>query len=126
VFIGTCTDGKYEDLRRAAEQLRGRTVARGTRLIVTPATREIHTRLARDGLMEVFNDAGAVVTNSTCGACIGRGMGVLGDGDVCLSAMNRNFQGRMGSERAEIYLSSPQTAAASAVAGRIVAPEAAR
>jgi 3-isopropylmalate/(R)-2-methylmalate dehydratase large subunit len=122
VFIGSCTDGKYEDLKRAAAVLEGQQVARGTRLVVTPASREIHTRLAREGLIEVFNDAGAAVTNSTCGACPGRGLGVLGDGEVCLSAMNRNFQGRMGSDDAEIYLSSPQTAAASAVAGRIVSP----
>lgn len=122
VFIGSCTDGKYEDLKRAAKLLEGKEVARGTRLVVTPASREIHTRLAREGLVEVFNDAGAVVTNSTCGACPGRGLGVLGDGEVCLSAMNRNFRGRMGSDDSEIYLSSPQTAAASAVAGHIIHP----
>lgn len=123
VFIGSCTDGKYEDLKRAAEILEDNEVARGTRLIVTPASREIHTRAVNDGLVKIFNDAGAVVTNSTCGACPGRGLGVLGDGEVCLSAMNRNFRGRMGSDDSEIYLSSPQTAAASAITGRITAPE---
>lgn len=123
VFIGSCTDGKYEDLKRAAAVLDGQAVHGGTRLVVTPASREIHTRAVREGLVEVFNEAGAVVTNSTCGACPGRGLGVLGDGEVCLSAMNRNFRGRMGSNTAEIYLSSPQTAAASAIAGRITAPE---
>ncbi|WP_336024141.1 3-isopropylmalate dehydratase large subunit [Halobellus salinisoli] len=123
VFIGSCTDGKYEDLKRAAEVLEGNEVARGTRLIITPASREIHTRAVNNGLVEIFNDAGAVVTNSTCGACPGRGLGVIGDGEVCLSAMNRNFRGRMGSDDAEIYLSSPQTAAASAIEGRIVEPK---
>lgn len=123
VFIGSCTDGKYQDLARVAEILDGNEVDPDTRLIITPASREIQTRAARDGLIEVFNEAGAVVTNSTCGACPGRGLGVLGDGEVCLSAMNRNFKGRMGSDSAEIYLSSPLTAAASAITGQITSPE---
>jgi 3-isopropylmalate/(R)-2-methylmalate dehydratase large subunit len=123
VFIGTCTHGKYEDLARAADILEGRTVASGTRLIVTQASREIFTRIARDGILETFNDAGATVTNATCGACIGFGSGVVGDGEVCLAAQNRNFKGRMGSDTAEIYLSSPETAAASAISGRITPPE---
>lgn len=123
VFIGSCTDGKYEDIKRAAKVLEGHKVNSETRLIVTPASREIYTRAANDGLIAIFNEAGAVVTNSTCGACPGRGLGVLGDGEVCLSAMNRNFKGRMGSDDAKIYLSSPQTAAASAIAGQIASPE---
>lgn len=122
VFIGSCTHGKYEDLRRAARILEGHTVDPRTRVVITPASREIFTRASRDGLVEIFHDAGAVVTNSTCGACIGYALGVLGDDEVCLSAMNRNFKGRMGSPTAEIYLSSPETAAASAITGRITDP----
>lgn len=122
VFVGSCTNGKYEDLRAAAEVLDGREVADGVRLIVTPASREIYSRAERDGIVRVFNDAGAVVTNATCGACPGLGLGVLGDGEVCLAAQNRNFIGRMGSNDSEIYLSSPETAAASAITGRITDP----
>jgi 3-isopropylmalate/(R)-2-methylmalate dehydratase large subunit len=119
VFVGSCTNGKYEDLARVAEVLDGETVHEDVRLIVTPASREIYSRAERDGLVRIFNEAGAVITNSTCGACIGMGMGVLGDDEVCLAAQNRNFQGRMGSDSSEIYLSSPRTAAASAITGRI-------
>lgn len=123
VFIGSCTDGKYEDLRRAAEVIEGHQVDPDTRLVVTPASREIHTRAARDGLVEIFNEAGGIITNSTCGACPGTGLGVLADGEVCLSAMNRNFRGRMGSNSSKVYLSSPQTSAASAITGQITSPE---
>lgn len=123
VFIGSCTNGKFEDLKAAAEVLEGKEAATGTRLIITPASREIYSRAEREGIIRVFNDAGATVTNSTCGACIGMGMGVLGDDEVCLAAQNRNFQGRMGADSSEIYLSSPETAAASAVAGYIADPE---
>lgn len=122
VFIGSCTNGKFEDLRVAAETLEGHEIADQTRLLITPASREIYTRATRAGFIEIFNEAGAVVTNATCGACIGRGMGVIGDGEVCLAAMNRNFRGRMGSYDSEIYLSSVQTAAASAIAGEIADP----
>lgn len=122
VFIGSCTNGKFEDLKVAAEVLEGNEIASGTRMIVTPASREIYAKAEREGLIRVFNDAGATVTNSTCGACIGMGMGVLGDDEVCLAAQNRNFQGRMGADSSEIYLSSPETAAASAVTGRITDP----
>lgn len=122
VFVGSCTNGTYDDLQRTAEFLRGRTVDPATRMIVTPASRDIYARAERTGLLRTFNEAGAVVTNATCGACIGMGMGVLGDGEVCLAAQNRNFKGRMGSDSSEIYLSSPETAAASAVEGRITDP----
>lgn len=122
VFLGSCTNGKYEDLRVAAEILDGREVAPMTRLLVTPASREIYGRAERDGLIRIFNDAGAVVTSSTCGACPGLGMGVLGEGEVCLAAQNRNFKGRMGHDDSEIYLSSPATAAATAITGRITDP----
>jgi 3-isopropylmalate/(R)-2-methylmalate dehydratase large subunit len=122
VFIGSCTNGKLEDLKVAAEILEGYETAPDTRLIVTPASREIYARAEREGIIRIFNDAGAVVTNATCGACPGLGLGVLGDGEVCLAAQNRNFVGRMGSNDSEIYLSSPETAAASAITGRISDP----
>lgn len=122
VFLGSCTNGKYEDLQVAADILEGHEVAPMTRLLVTPASREIYGRAERDGLIRTFNDAGAVVTSSTCGACPGLGMGVLGEGEVCLAAQNRNFKGRMGHDDSEIYLSSPATAAATAMTGRITDP----
>ena len=122
VFLGSCTNGKFEDLRAAAEILEGREVAPMTRLIVTPASREIYGRAEREGLIRIFNDAGAVVTNATCGACPGLGLGVLGKGEVCLAAQNRNFRGRMGHDDSEIYLGSPETAAATAMTGRITDP----
>ncbi len=122
VFVGSCTNGKFEDLKAAAKILEGNEVARGTRFIVTPASREIYAKAEREGLLRTFTEAGATITNSTCGACIGMGMGVLGDGEVCLAAQNRNFQGRMGADSSEIYLSSPETAAASALTGRITDP----
>ena len=122
VFLGSCTNGKYEDLRVAAEILDGYEVAPTTRFIITPASREIYARAEREGLIRIFNDSGAVVTSSTCGACPGLGMGVLGEGEVCLAAQNRNFKGRMGHDKSEIYLSSPATAAATAVTGQITDP----
>ncbi len=122
VFVGSCTNGKFEDLKAAAEVIEGEEVAGGTRFIVTPASREIYAKAEREGLLRTLTEAGATITNSTCGACIGMGMGVIGDGEVCLAAQNRNFQGRMGADSSEIYLSSPETAAASAIAGRITDP----
>lgn len=122
VFIGSCTNGKYEDLAAAAEVLDGRTTDPGTRFIVTPATRGVYQRALETGVAETLNEAGATITNATCGACIGMGMGVIGEDEVCLAAMNRNFQGRMGADSSEIYLSSPETAAASAVTGHIADP----
>lgn len=122
VFLGSCTNGKFEDLKAAADILEGHEVAPMTRLIVTPASREIYGRAERDGLIRIFNDAGAVVTNATCGACPGLGLGVLGKGEVCLAAQNRNFRGRMGHNDSEIYLGSPETAAATAITGRITDP----
>ena len=122
VFIGSCTNGKYEDLAAAAAVLEGHEVADGTRLVVTPASREIYRRAERDGVVGTLLDAGAVVTHATCGACPGLGVGVLGAGEVCLAAQNRNFRGRMGHEDSAIYLSSPETAAASAVTGRLTDP----
>jgi homoaconitase/3-isopropylmalate dehydratase large subunit len=122
VFLGSCTNGKFEDLAAAAAVLEGHEVAPMTRFIVTPASRAIYRRAERAGLVETFNEAGAVVTHATCGACPGLGVGVLGAGEVCLAAQNRNFRGRMGHNDSEIYLASPETAAASAVTGRITDP----
>lgn len=122
VFIGSCTNGKFEDLKAAAEVIEGKEVDPRIRFIVTPASRDVYHRALETGVAETLTEAGATITNSTCGACIGMGMGVLGDDEVCLAAMNRNFQGRMGADSSEIYLSSPQTAAASAVTGRITDP----
>jgi len=119
-FIGSCTNGRIEDLRAAAEILgRGR-ISKGVRMIITPASRKIYLQALREGLIETFIEAGALVTNPTCGACFGGHMGLLAPGEVCISSSNRNFIGRMGSPEAEIYLASPITVAASALAGRIV------
>ena len=118
-FIGSCANGQLEDLRIAAEILRGRHVAAGVRLIITPASQQVYRDALRLGYLQDLADAGAVVTNSTCGACFGYHMGVVGPGEVCLTSSTRNFTGRMGSTEAEIYMASPATVAASAVTGQI-------
>jgi 3-isopropylmalate/(R)-2-methylmalate dehydratase large subunit len=121
-FIGSCANGQLEDLRIAAEVLRGRRVAPGVRLIVTPASQAVYTEAVHEGYVETLADAGAIVTNSTCGACFGYHMGLLGAGEVCVTASTRNFKGRMGSPDAEIYMASPRTVAAAAIIGEIVDP----
>jgi 3-isopropylmalate/(R)-2-methylmalate dehydratase large subunit len=121
-FIGSCANGQLEDLEIAARILRGRQVANGVRLIVTPASQAVYRDALRLGYLEALADAGAVVTNSTCGACFGYHMGLVGAGEVCLTASTRNFKGRMGSPDAEIYMASPATVAASAISGRITDP----
>jgi homoaconitate hydratase family protein len=121
VFIGSCANAKYEDLAEAAAILRGRRVAAGTRLIVTPASKHVLERIVRDGIYSVLLESGALLTNPGCGACAGNG-GAMADGEVTLSTANRNFQGRMGSYNSEIYLGSPATAAATAVRGAIADP----
>ncbi len=121
-FIGSCANGQLEDLQIAAELLRGRRVADGVRLIVTPASQAVYRDAVRAGYVEALADAGAIVTNSTCGACFGYHMGLLGAAEVCLTASTRNFKGRMGSPDAEIYMASPRTVAAAAVAGEIIDP----
>ena len=121
-FIGSCANGQLEDLRIAAQILHGRTVAPGVRLIVTPASQQVYRDAMRLGYLQDIADAGAVVTNSTCGACFGYHMGVVGPGEVCLTSSTRNFTGRMGSAEAEIYMASPATVAASAITGKITDP----
>lgn len=122
IFLGTCTNGRYEDMRTAADVLNGRHIADVVRLLVTPASsRELQRALA-DGTVARLVAAGATLTSPGCGACMGRHMGTLGDGDVCLSTGNRNFRGRMGAPTSQIYLASPAVAAETAVAGHIAAP----
>lgn len=125
-FIGSCANGLIEDLRAAAAIVEGRQVAPGVRFIVTPGSQAVYLQAVREGLVATLVEAGAVVTNSTCGACYGGAMGLLGSGEVCITASTRNFQGRMGSSEAQIYLGSPATVAASAIAGVITDPRRSR
>jgi len=118
VYIGTCTNGRIEDLRQAAEVLRGRQVAPTVRGIVSPATPKIFNDALAEGIIQVFMDAGFCVTNPTCGACLGMSNGVLAEGEVCASTSNRNFNGRMG-KGGMVHLMSPATAAATAITGVI-------
>lgn len=120
--IGSCTNGRIEDMRIAAEVLKGRKIAKGVRCIVIPATQSIYLQAMREGLLEIFIEAGAVVSTPTCGPCLGGYMGILAAGERCISTTNRNFVGRMGHVDSEVYLASPAVAAASAVAGKIICP----
>ncbi len=122
VFLGTCTNGRYEDMRVAADILRGKQIAPQTRLVVTPASRPELLRAMADDTMQILLEAGATLGTPGCGMCMGRHMGTLGEGDVCLSTGNRNFKGRMGHPTSQIFLSSPAVAAASALVGEIVDP----
>lgn len=122
VVIGSCTNGRIQDIRQAAEILKGRKVAKNVRCIVIPATQSIYLQAMREGLLEIFIEAGAVVSTPTCGPCLGGYMGVLAAGERCVSTTNRNFVGRMGHVESEVYLAGPAVAAASAVTGRISAP----
>ena len=122
VFIGSCTNGRLSDFKVAAEILKGKKVARHVRLILTPGTQKILRDATKLGYIDTLVDAGAVVSNPTCGACLGGYMGILGDGEVCISTTNRNFVGRMGSRSSKIYLANSAVAAASAISGYITDP----
>lgn len=121
-YIGSCTGGRYHDLKMAAALLRGRKIARGVRLLVSPASKKIWEKCSRDGILSVLAEAGATILASSCGACLGVHSGVLGKNETCISSTNRNFIGRMGSNKSSVYLASPLTVAASAVTGRITDP----
>jgi 3-isopropylmalate/(R)-2-methylmalate dehydratase large subunit len=123
VFIGSCTNGKIEDLRIVAEILKGRKVHPEIRCIITPATQVVYYKALKEGLIDIFIEAGAVVTMATCGPCLGGHMGILGKGEKAVSTTNRNFVGRMGDPTSEVYLTSPAVAAATAIMGRIAHPD---
>ena len=121
-YLGSCTNGRIEDMRVAAEIIKGRKVADGVRFIVVPASQRVYRAMVDEGLMDIFLDAGAFVSGPTCGACLGGYMGILAAGERSVSSTNRNFIGRMGDKASEVYLAGPEVVAASAVAGRIVTP----
>jgi 3-isopropylmalate/(R)-2-methylmalate dehydratase large subunit len=123
VFIGSCTNGRLEDLQTAASILKGQKVAPFVKLIVTPASRKIYNQALEDGTLAILAEAGAIITHPGCGLCCGRTGGILSDGERVVATNNRNFLGRMGTSKVEIFLASPATAAACAVAGKIVVPE---
>jgi 3-isopropylmalate/(R)-2-methylmalate dehydratase large subunit len=121
--IGSCTNGRLEDLRLAARILKGRKVHSRVRCIIIPGTQQVYLDALKEGIIETFIQAGAAVSTPTCGPCLGGHMGVLAEGERCISTTNRNFVGRMGSTRSEVYLANPAVAAASAITGRITSPE---
>jgi len=121
-FLGSCTNGRYEDLFEAAKIMRGRKVHRDTRMIVIPASKDTYIKAQKDGLLDIFLQAGAIIGVTGCGPCLGVHMGVIGENETCISTSNRNFIGRMGARSSSVYLASPQTVAASAVLGKITDP----
>ena len=121
-YLGSCTNGRIEDMRVAAEIIKGRKVADGVRFIVVPASQRVYRAMVDEGLMDIFLDAGAFVSGPTCGACLGGYMGILAAGERAVSSTNRNFIGRMGDKASEVYLAGPEVVAASAIAGKIVTP----
>ncbi|HDN95421.1 MAG TPA: 3-isopropylmalate dehydratase large subunit, partial [Nitrospirae bacterium] len=123
VVVGSCTNGRIEDLREAAEIIKGKKVNPNVRMIVIPATQQIYLQAVREGLAEIFVEAEAVFSTPTCGPCLGGHMGILAKGERALATTNRNFVGRMGDPGSEVYLSNPAVAAASAIKGRIALPE---
>lgn len=122
IYIGSCTGGRYNDLKTAAELLKGKKIAKGVRLLVSPASKKIWERCAREGILTTLSEAGATVLASTCGACLGIHSGTIAAGETCISTTNRNFIGRMGSKEGDVYLASPASAAASAVTGCVTDP----
>ena len=121
--IGSCTNGRIDDLRCAAQILKNRKIKKGVRCIIIPATQKIYLQALEEGLLKIFIEAGAVVSTPTCGPCLGGYMGILAEGERCISTTNRNFVGRMGHVKSEVYLASPAVAAASAITGKISSPE---
>ena len=121
-YLGSCTNGRIEDLRIAASIMKGRKIAKDMRMIVVPATTEIWKQANKEGLLDIFMEFGATVSAPTCGACLGGHMGILAEGERCISSTNRNFVGRMGHPKSEVYLASPATVAASAIEGKIADP----
>lgn len=122
VYIGSCTNGRLEDYQVVAKILEGKQVAKGVRLIITPASKEVYLQLIKQGLMEKFLEAGAVINSPACGACPGSQTGILGNGEACIASTNRNFKGRLGNPDSYVYLASPATCAACAITGRITDP----
>ena len=121
-YIGSCTGGRYHDLKVAADLVKGRKIAEGIRLLISPASKEVWDRCAKEGILQILSDAGATVLASSCGACLGIHSGALGEGEVCISSTNRNFIGRMGSKKSSVYLASPLSVIASAIKGEITDP----
>ena len=122
-FLGSCTNGRIEDLRIAAKIIKGRKVAKGLRFMVIPATQNIYRQALKEGLIDIFMEADAVVSTATCGPCLGGHMGVLGPNEVCISSSNRNFPGRMGHKDSKVYLANPAVVTASAITGYVCHPE---
>lgn len=121
-FVGSCTNGRIEDMRIAAQIMKGKKVKQGVRALVIPASQEVYAQALKEGLVEVFTEAGALVCGATCGPCLGGHIGLLASGEACVSTSNRNFIGRMGSPEASVYLASPATVAASALTGKLTDP----
>jgi 3-isopropylmalate/(R)-2-methylmalate dehydratase large subunit len=123
VFLGSCTNGRLEDLAAAAEILKGKKIAPFVKMIVTPASRKIYRQAMEAGILEILAEAGAMITHPGCGLCCGRAGGILTDNEVVVATNNRNFLGRMGTSKVQIYLASPKTAAWTALTGKITLPE---